>query len=254
MLIPSENSDLDADVCPIIPHSWNVYNDSKLASIQNYPSLSEALDEVQIQSLVLKKRRNASVLARGKAEELASAMAKQQLLLERNQKVSKELRLTASELIRETGSTIPTDITQKLISYELLKIPQESPTQPRFVTEPKAFLKSFTPTSLASRLFDEAKRLEEANTRLVQIMRDLEKQRSALTDQTRSQEDRAVRKIVTDRRERQWFERYRWFVSSNDHLIVGGRDSTTNSIIINKYTNKDDIVFHADLHGSPFSS
>ena len=160
--------------------------------------------------------------------------------------------MTASELIRETGGTIPADIIQKLISYDLLKIPQESPTQPRFVTEPKAFLKSFTPTSLASRLFDEAKRLEEANSRLTQIMHDLETQREALTEQTKSQEDRAVRKIVTDRRERQWFERYRWFVSSDDHLIVGGRDSTTNSIIINKYTKPNDIVFHADLHGSPF--
>ena len=43
VLIPAEDSDLDADVCPIIPHSWNVYVESKVASIQNYPSLSEAL-------------------------------------------------------------------------------------------------------------------------------------------------------------------------------------------------------------------
>ncbi len=27
---------------------------------------------------------------------------------------------------------------------------------------------------------------------------------------------------------------------------------TSNSIVVNKYTDKDDVVFHADLHGSPF--
>jgi predicted ribosome quality control (RQC) complex YloA/Tae2 family protein len=252
VLVPTESSELDTDVCPIIPHSWILSCEKGLATVQNYASLSEALDEVQIESLVLKKRRTASKLARGKAEELTSAIAKQQLLLERNARVSKELRLVASELIRATDSTIPIEIIQRLISYELLKIPSESPNQPRFVTEPKAFLKSFTSTSLASRLFDEAKRLEETNLRLESAMRDLVNQRDTLTERTKSQEERIARKVVTDLRERQWYERYRWFVSSDDHLIVGGRDSTSNSIIINKYTNSNDVVFHADLHGSPF--
>ena len=35
-------------------------------------------------------------------------------------------------------------------------------------------------------------------------------------------------------------------------LALGGRDSTSNSIVINKYVTKNDVVFHADLHGSPF--
>ena len=58
--------------------------------------------------------------------------------------------------------------------------------------------------------------------------------------------------MVTDRRERQWFERYRWFVTSDGRLALGGRDSTSNSIVVNKYVTKNDVVFHADLHGSPF--
>jgi hypothetical protein len=83
-------------------------------------------------------------------------------------------------------------------------------------------------------------------------MRDLRSQLDNLLETTRSQEEKAERKLVTERRERQWFERYRWFVTSDGKLALGGRDSTSNSIVINKYMGKNDTVFHADLHGSPF--
>ncbi len=42
------------------------------------------------------------------------------------------------------------------------------------------------------------------------------------------------------------------FFSSEGFLCIGGRDATTNDIIIKKYTDKNDIVFHTDMAGSPF--
>lgn len=252
ILIPTEESELDADVCPIIPHSWSAYSDQHLATIRNYLTLSEALDEVEIQSLVLEKRRVASASTRAKEEELASAIAKQRLSLDRNVVISNELRLMARKLITSVDAAIPRDVADQLMTFQLLKVTPESPNQPRFVTEPKSFLRTYTPTSLASRLFDEAKQLEQTNLRIESVLTDLIRQKDLLSAQTKSQEERVVRMTVTDRREHQWFERYRWFVSSDDRLIVGGRDSTSNSIVINKYTNLNDIVFHADLHGSPF--
>ncbi len=252
ILIPVESSGLDPDVCPIVPRSWIELSNKKLAQIQSYPSLSDVLDEVQIEALVLSKRRQVSALTRAKAEELASAIAKQLAQIEWNQKTSNELRMLAGSLIRESSETIGKDLIDKLREYEILEVPKEYPNQFRFASEPRAFLKSYVPTSLASRLFDEAKRLEANNRRLEQVMQDLEEQKKALTEQGESQENRATRSIVADRRERQWFERYRWFVSSDDRLVVGGRDATSNSIVINKYTRANDVVFHADLQGSPF--
>ena len=87
---------------------------------------------------------------------------------------------------------------------------------------------------------------------LEKIMLELEDQKGDLLEKTRTQEEKAERKMVTERRERQWFERYRWFVTSDGKLALGGRDSTSNSIVVNKYVTKNDVVFHADLHGSPF--
>jgi predicted ribosome quality control (RQC) complex YloA/Tae2 family protein len=51
---------------------------------------------------------------------------------------------------------------------------------------------------------------------------------------------------------RKWFEKFRWFLTSEGFLVIAGRDANTNEDIIKKHTDKDDIVFHTDMAGSPF--
>ena len=51
---------------------------------------------------------------------------------------------------------------------------------------------------------------------------------------------------------KEWFENFRWFYSSEGFLVIGGRDATTNEIVIKKHTEPKDIVFHTDMAGSPF--
>ena len=49
-----------------------------------------------------------------------------------------------------------------------------------------------------------------------------------------------------------WYHKFRWFFTSDGFLVVGGRDATTNEIIIKKHTQAQDLVFHTDMAGSPF--
>jgi predicted ribosome quality control (RQC) complex YloA/Tae2 family protein len=49
-----------------------------------------------------------------------------------------------------------------------------------------------------------------------------------------------------------WYEKFRWFHSSEGFLVLGGKDATTNEILIKKHTNPTDLVFHADIAGAPF--
>jgi predicted ribosome quality control (RQC) complex YloA/Tae2 family protein len=58
--------------------------------------------------------------------------------------------------------------------------------------------------------------------------------------------------IKIERKEKQWFEKFRWFKTSDDFLVVGGKDATSNEVLIKKYTESEDIVFHSLMHGSPF--
>lgn len=61
-------------------------------------------------------------------------------------------------------------------------------------------------------------------------------------------EQLATRKI----KPKKWFEKFRWFVSSDGFLVVAGKDAVTNEILVKKYAGHDDVVFHADVMGAPF--
>ena len=47
-----------------------------------------------------------------------------------------------------------------------------------------------------------------------------------------------------------WFEKLRWFISSDNTLVIGGRDANSNENIVKKYLEPNDIYLHADIHGA----
>ena len=47
-----------------------------------------------------------------------------------------------------------------------------------------------------------------------------------------------------------WYEKLRWFISSEGVLVIGGRDANTNESIVKKYLEPKDIYLHADIHGA----
>ncbi len=53
------------------------------------------------------------------------------------------------------------------------------------------------------------------------------------------------------RRELKWFEKLRWFLSSDGLLVVGGRDAGTNELVVKRYLDNQDIYLHSDIHGAP---
>ena len=70
------------------------------------------------------------------------------------------------------------------------------------------------------------------------------------------EKDKVIEEIQKNRQkektEHEWYEKFRWFISSEGFLIIGGRDATSNEIVIKKHAEKNDLVFHTDMIGSPF--
>lgn len=54
-------------------------------------------------------------------------------------------------------------------------------------------------------------------------------------------------------RKKHWYDRFRWFVSSDGFLVVGGRNADTNEEIVSKYMEKRDIAFHTQVPGAPMT-
>ncbi len=76
----------------------------------------------------------------------------------------------------------------------------------------------------------------------------------AAEDEVRIVEKKAVRaakrpKVKPTRR--LWFEAYRWTLSSEGFLILGGRDAKTNDALVRKHLKEGDRYAHADVHGAP---
>lgn len=88
------------------------------------------------------------------------------------------------------------------------------------------------------------KKLEGAKAALERSMKNL------LKIKEKSEKEKPV--TPTQKVKKEWYEKFRWFYSSEGFLVIGGRDATTNEILIKKFTEKDDIVFHTDMAGSPF--
>ena len=106
------------------------------------------------------------------------------------------------------------------------------------------------PARMASALFQRAKdmerglsTIEEAKARLMARINKLKSQ--ALSIEAQSD-------VIHRVRNKEWYERYRWFITSDGLLAIGGRDASSNSVIIRKHLVEQDLVFHAEIHGSPF--
>ncbi|MCU4799150.1 ribosome rescue protein RqcH [Halobacteria archaeon HArc-gm2] len=55
------------------------------------------------------------------------------------------------------------------------------------------------------------------------------------------------------RQTEQWYERFRWFHTSDGFLVIGGRNADQNEELVKKYLDNGDKVFHAQAHGGPIT-
>eukprot|EP00891_Asterochloris_glomerata_P005087 jgi/Astpho2/5087/fgenesh1_pg.00072_%23_10_t len=51
-------------------------------------------------------------------------------------------------------------------------------------------------------------------------------------------------------RKSHWFEKFNWFVTSENYLVISGRDAQQNELVVKRYMRKGDLYVHADLHGA----
>ena len=102
----------------------------------------------------------------------------------------------------------------------------------------------------ASTYYGEAKKAQEKIDGVKEAMAQTEKKMKAL-QQLEVQTERDLEEPKHQRKQR-WFEKFRWTHSYEGFLIIGGRDASSNELLIKKHTNPDDVVFHADIPGAPF--
>ncbi len=52
------------------------------------------------------------------------------------------------------------------------------------------------------------------------------------------------------KKELKWYEKLRWFLTSDGLMVIAGRDASTNEMVVKKHMETRDIYFHSDIHGA----
>ena len=97
----------------------------------------------------------------------------------------------------------------------------------------------------AGRFYDLSKEYERKVKRIYEVLKEKEEELKKL-----SKEEVVEEKPVL-RRKLRWFEKFHWFITSNGHVVIGGRDFKQNELIVRRYLTDNDLFFHADIHGAP---
>ncbi|UCE11653.1 MAG: DUF814 domain-containing protein [Candidatus Thorarchaeota archaeon] len=100
--------------------------------------------------------------------------------------------------------------------------------------------------SLAYENSKKAKRKAEGARK--QIEKTRIKLQSIVIDEVETDDERRPMKI----RKRRWYEKFRWFISSEGLLVLGGRDAKSNERLAKRHLGANDVFLHASLHGAPY--
>lgn len=103
----------------------------------------------------------------------------------------------------------------------------------------------------ANRLYNKGKKYESkikgTNTAIEKTKRNIQKllNKKQLVDE---EIDFLIKKP-----KKKWYEKFRWFFTSEDFLVIGGRDANSNELIFKKYVSDKDLVLHTNFPGSPLT-
>jgi predicted ribosome quality control (RQC) complex YloA/Tae2 family protein len=70
-------------------------------------------------------------------------------------------------------------------------------------------------------------------------------------DEAEADVDWLSKASIPVRQSEHWYEEYRWFHTSDDFLVIGGRNADQNEELVKKYLDRGDKFLHAQAHGGP---
>ena len=94
-------------------------------------------------------------------------------------------------------------------------------------------------------LHERLKKLRKKRERLLNLIE--EEKSKGNTEET----EKEKKPVIKKKRKREWYESFRWMITSGGYLVIGGKDARTNEIIVKRYLEPKDLFFHADVVGAP---
>ncbi|XP_074347240.1 uncharacterized protein LOC141686080 [Apium graveolens] len=132
-----------------------------------------------------------------------------------------------------------------LLSNNLDEMDDNEKTQPADKVEIDLALSAY---ANARRWYEMKKRQESKQEKTISAHEKAFKAAERKTQFHLSQEKTVA--AITHMRKVHWFEKFNWFISSENYLVISGRDAQQNEMIVKRYMSKGDLYVHAELHGA----
>ncbi|HIP25907.1 MAG TPA: fibronectin-binding domain-containing protein [Archaeoglobus profundus] len=100
---------------------------------------------------------------------------------------------------------------------------------------------------IADKYYEKAKKIKEKLDGLLQAIEKTKEEMKRIEELEAKKYITSVRIV----RRREWFERFRWFITSDGFLVIGGRNAQMNEEIVSKYMEDRDLFFHTQAPGAP---
>jgi predicted ribosome quality control (RQC) complex YloA/Tae2 family protein len=216
-------------------------------------SFIEGLDTVFTENIVEKGKSIQSSGSDKKIKELETQISEQEKAIETVKERSKNITNVANSLFEMVSHgivSIEDNSAHEILANNNAKLITEKGIPLIVIQDEKIKINTKAPLqSIASVLFNEAKKQSGAIKSIQEIKERTMKKLEKLQNKTESEKDITV---ISEIRKKNWYERYRWFFTSDGLLTIGGRDAASNSAVVRKHLVKKDKIFHGDIFGSPF--
>jgi len=101
----------------------------------------------------------------------------------------------------------------------------------------------------AARYYEEAKRLREKAEGAEKAVKETEEKLRDLERRIAAEKEKPKVKVRV-KKEKEWFEKFHWFRTSEGLLCIAGRDAKQNELLVARHLEEGDLFFHADIHGA----
>jgi predicted ribosome quality control (RQC) complex YloA/Tae2 family protein len=108
-------------------------------------------------------------------------------------------------------------------------------------------------SEIANEYYERAKKAGRKISPANEAIAETEQKIAVLTEglEEQTQTESAASKLK--RRKRKWYEKYHWSQTKNGFLVIAGKDASTNDEIAKRRMGKNDLFFHAELQGAPYT-
>jgi predicted ribosome quality control (RQC) complex YloA/Tae2 family protein len=216
-------------------------------------SFIEGLDTVFTENIIEKGKSVQSSGSDKKIRELQMQISEQEKAIETVKERSKNITDVANSLFEMVSRgiiSITDNAAGEILANHNAKLVNEKGIPLIVIQDEKIKINTESSLqSIASVLFNEAKKQSAAISSIQAIKEKTEKKLEKFQSKTESEKDLI---IVSEIRKKNWYERYRWFFTTDGYLTIGGRDAASNSAVVRKHLDKNDKIFHGDIFGSPF--